>query len=44
MVFDFALILSIATLFTGLVWLIDVLVLRPRRVAVDGSANEPLLL
>lgn len=44
MVFDFALILSIATLFTGLVWLIDVLVLRPRRVAVDGSANEPVLV
>ena len=44
MVLDFALILSIATLFTGIVWLIDVLVLRTRRAAVDASANEPVLV
>lgn len=44
MVFDFALILSIATLFTGIVWLIDVLVFRSRRAAVDGAANEPVLV
>ena len=44
MVFDFALILTIATLFTGVVWLFDVLVLRSRRAAADASANEPVLV
>ncbi|MCZ6560929.1 MAG: signal peptidase I [Gammaproteobacteria bacterium] len=44
MVFDFALILFIATLFTGAIWLLDVLVLRSRRATVDGSASEPVLV
>ena len=44
MVFDFALILFIATLFTGAVWLLDVLVLRSRRATLDGSSNEPVLV
>ena len=44
MVFDFALILTIATLFTGVVWLFDVLVLRSRRAAADASTNEPVLV
>jgi len=44
MVVDFALILLVATVFTGLVWLIDLLVLRARRMATDGSATEPVFV
>jgi signal peptidase I len=44
MVFDFALILLIATLFTGVVWIFDVLVLRSRRAAIGASENEPVLV
>jgi len=40
---DFALILVLAALLTGLVWLLDVLVLRKRRLE-HGVAGEPVLV
>jgi signal peptidase I len=36
---DFALILVIATAVTGVVWLLDALVLAPRRIAAAGDAS-----
>ncbi len=44
MAFDFALVLIIATVFTGVVWIFDVLVLRSGRAAAGDSASEPVLV
>ncbi|HVN42403.1 MAG TPA: signal peptidase I [Steroidobacteraceae bacterium] len=45
MVFDFSFILVVATLVTGLVWAVDVWVLRPRRTAAAGpAAIEPVVV
>ena len=41
---DFALILVVATAICGLVWLADVLFLRPRRRAGGKAANEPIVV
>ena len=41
---DFALILVVATAITGLVWLADVLLFRPRRRAGGKAANEPIMV
>ncbi len=44
MVFDFAFLLFIATVITGLVWLFDILVLRPKRRAADTGAQESVVV
>lgn len=47
MVFDFALILVVATFVAGVIWAVDVLFLRSRRelaVAGEGEAREPLVV
>ena len=48
MVFDFSFFLVIAALVTGLVWLVDARVFRPRRLRAAGSAAggppEPILV
>ncbi|MDH5176517.1 MAG: signal peptidase I [Gammaproteobacteria bacterium] len=48
MVFDFSFFLVVAALVTGLVWLVDARMFRPRRLAGAGSAaggpSEPVLV
>ena len=48
MVFDFSFVLVIAALVTGLIWLVDARVFRPRRLRGSGSAagtaREPVLV
>ena len=48
MVFDFSFVLVIAALLTGLIWLVDARVFRPRRLRGSGSAagtaREPVLV
>jgi signal peptidase I len=41
LIFDFSFVLVIATLVTGLVWAVDALYFRPRRVAAAGSGPAP---
>jgi signal peptidase I len=41
---DFALILSVLALFTGLVWLADRYVFEKRRLAADANAADPVLV
>jgi signal peptidase I len=48
LVFDFSFVLVLAALVTGLIWLVDSRVFRPRRLQAAGSAagnaDEPLLV
>jgi signal peptidase I len=48
LVFDFSFVLVIAALLTGLIWLVDARVFRPRRLRGSGSAagtaREPVLV
>ncbi|MFY8207236.1 MAG: S26 family signal peptidase, partial [Arenimonas sp.] len=41
---DFALILSVLALFTGLIWLVDRFVFEKRRLAADADAADPILV
>ena len=41
---DFSLILVIATLLTGSIWALDMLVLRTRRADSGGAASEPVVV
>ena len=44
---DFALILVVATVVSGLIWAFDVVVLKPRRITwsgPDGAASEPVVV
>jgi signal peptidase I len=48
LVFDFSFVLVVAALVTGLIWLLDARLLRPRRLRATGSAaggpSEPILV
>lgn len=44
MIFDFALILVIATVVTGVIWALDAWVLKPRRVAAGKPATENIIV
>lgn len=44
MIFDFALILVVATVVTGVVWAFDAWFLKPRRVARGQSGGEPVIV
>ena len=41
---DFALILTLLALFTGLIWLADKFVFEKRRLAADDAAADPVLV
>src|SRR5262249_41977033 len=41
-VIDFSLVLVLASIFTGVLWALDRLVLRPRRLALAAAKGKPL--
>jgi signal peptidase I len=44
LVFDFSFVLVLAALVTGLIWLVDSRVFRPRRLQAAGNVVEPVLV